>query len=213
MSPRVQRCVALSGTGLQTPHPRAASSIAVVCPGGRAGGMSGSLGVWCRCVRACVLVGGSPTVLSERVPVWRDVLASWERCRQAGRQDDVRNAVVAACSSRPAAPKRASPTVSPPCLLPACVHCVVLLVHRRLTRSRMALAPYILGSTAIRYRHEGCVVDAWMFARCGQQTVFGLLLPLRCICHTASLRGLRSGSCTCLERDHACILAAPVGHD
>ena len=56
--------------------------------------MSGSLGVWCRCVRACVLVGvglwvdgrgGSPTVLSERVPVWRDVLA--------GRQDDVRSAV------------------------------------------------------------------------------------------------------------------------
>lgn len=55
--------------------------------------MSGSLGVWCRCVRACLWVwvdaldgrGGSPTVLSERVPVWRDVLA--------GRQDDVRSAV------------------------------------------------------------------------------------------------------------------------
>jgi hypothetical protein len=63
-------------------------------------------------------------------------------------------------------------------------------------------------------------------SRCGRQTAFGVLRPgCRCaalLCHTqshtqshtqcTSTRGsLRGGSCTCLERDHACILAAPVG--
>ena len=125
--------------------------------------------------------GGSPTVLSERLPVWRDVLA--------GRQDDVRSAVQ--CSTLAAVRQQASstqaslshsPTLPPPCPSAARLRALRRLTRpcRRLTRSRMALAPYILASTAIRYRHEGCVVDAWMFARCGQQTVFGLLLPLRC---------------------------------
>lgn len=117
--------------------------------------------------------GGSPTVLSERLPVWRDVLA--------GRQDDVRSAVqylsssTAAGQQHPSEPLPLSHSLSS---LPALRR--LTRPCRRLTRSRMALAPYILASTAIRYRHEGCVVDAWMFARCGQQTVFGLLLPLRC---------------------------------
>lgn len=62
----------------------------------------------CVCVRACVRlwVGGwmdglwprwftLTDYISARVPVWRDVLASWVRCRRC-RQDDVRIAVAAA---------------------------------------------------------------------------------------------------------------------
>lgn len=45
---------------------------------------------------------------------------------------------------------------------------------------------------------------------CGQQTAFGLLPAAA----SASAKlSLHAGSCTCLERDQACILAAPVGHD
>jgi hypothetical protein len=87
-------------------------------------------------------------------------------------------------------------------LLPACVHCVVSLVLA--PSSGVANAPQ-------SWPPRPFATD--MFSCCGQQTAFGLLLPLRCVCHTASLRSLRSGSCTCLERDHACILAAPVGLD
>lgn len=110
------------------------------------------------------------------------------RARKMGAvQDDVRIAVAAPRRQASSTQASLEPVLhmhvsSPPSSrLPA----ASLRALRRLTRPRMALAPDILASAAIRYRHGGCTKHCeWMFARCGQQTVFGLLLPLRCICHT-----------------------------
>jgi hypothetical protein len=45
---------------------------------------------------------------------------------------------------------------------------------------------------------------------CGQQTVFGLMPAAA---SAPAKLSLHAGSCTCLERDQACILAASMAHD
>lgn len=149
----------------------------------------------CACVRLWVgarLPGGwMAEVVHSYRPVQCEGSGMAGRARKMGAvQDDVRIAVAAPRRQASSTQASLEPVLhmhvsSPPSSRLPAASLRALRPQRRLTRPRMALAPDILASAAIRYRHGGCTKHCeWMFARCGQQTVFGLLLPLRCICHT-----------------------------
>jgi hypothetical protein len=78
-----------------------------------------------------------------------------------------------------------------------CVHDCLVVSHSPSARGQCTLHPGLHGHSLPK---SSTAASRPRLASC---------LPLRCVCHTS----LRSGSCTCLERDHACILAASVGLD